>query len=130
MILLIFVLTQVKPCQAKEISVELVWKFGEVGWVEIEVEQGDYQLIVDATTRKFPAGSRLQVGWGGWAPVLRINHEEIQVLRGSGLEIKGINSGSLRVKTPEDKAAVYRGDLQLNWQNAYWQLVNRVDSED
>ncbi len=46
------------------------------------------------------------------------------------MEIKGINSGSLSVKTPEDKAAVYRGDLHLSWQNSHWQLVNRVDSED
>ena len=128
--LLILMLIQAKPCQAKEISVELVWKLGEAGWVEIKVEKGDYNLIVDTTTRKFPAGSSLQVGWGGWAPVLRINHEEFQVLRGSVLEIKGINSGSLSVKTPEDKAAVYRGDLHLSWQNSHWQLVNRVDSED
>ena len=128
--LLILVLIQAQPCQAKEISVELVWKLSEAGWVEIVVEKGDYQLIVDTTTRKFPAGSSLQVGWGGWAPVLRINHEEFQVLRGSVLEIKGINSGSLSVKTPEDKAAVYRGDLHLSWQNSHWQLVNRVDSED
>lgn len=128
--LLILMLIQAKPCQAKEISVELVWKLGQAGWVEIKVEKGDYQLIVDTTTLKFPTGSSLQVGWGGWAPVLRINHEEFQVLRGSVLEIKGINSGSLSVKTPEDKAAVYRGDLHLSWQNSHWQLVNRVDSED
>jgi stage II sporulation protein D len=128
--LLILVLIQAAPCQAKEISVELVWKLGQAGWVEIEVEKGDYRLIVDTTILKFPAGSSLQVGWGGWAPVLRINHEKFQVLRGSVLEIKGINSGSLSVKTPEDKAAVYRGDLHLSWRNSHWQLVNRVDSED
>ncbi|MFZ3131280.1 MAG: SpoIID/LytB domain-containing protein [Desulfosporosinus sp.] len=128
--LLILVLIQAATCQAQEISVELVWKLGQAGWVEIEVEKGDYRLIVDSTILKFPTGSGLQVGWGGWAPVLRINHEEFQVLRGSVLEIKGINSGSLRVKTPEDKAAVYRGDLHLSWQNSHWQLVNRVDRED
>ena len=128
--ILILVLIQAKPCQAKEISVELVWKLGQAGWVEIEVEKGDYQLIVDETIRKFPAGFSLQVGWGGWAPVVRINHEEFQAFRGSTLEIKGINPGSLSVKTPEDKAAVYRGGLGLSWQNSHWQLINRVDSED
>ncbi|MHB8076209.1 SpoIID/LytB domain-containing protein [Desulfosporosinus fructosivorans] len=128
--LLICMLIQVEPCQAKEISVELVWKLGQAGWVEIEVEKGDYQLIVDSTTRNFPAGSSIQLGWGGWTPVLRINHEEFQVLRGAVLEIKGINSGSLSVKTPEDKAVVYRGDLHLSWQNSHWKLVNRVGSED
>ncbi len=128
--LLILVLIQAATCQAKEISVELVWKLGQAGWVEIEVEKGDYRLIVDTTILKFPAGSSLQVGWGGWAPVLRINHEEFQVFRGSVLEIKGINPGSLRVKTPGAQAAVYRGDLHLSWQNSHWQLVNRVDRED
>lgn len=128
--LLILVLIQAKPCQGKEISVELVWKLGEAGWVEIEITKGDYLLIVDTTTRKFSTGSSLQVGWGGWAPVLRINHEEFQVLKGSDVEIKGINSGSLSIKKPEDKAVVYRGDLYLSWQNSHWKLVNRVDGED
>ncbi len=128
--LVIFVLIRATPCSAKEISVELVWKLGEAGWVEIEVKNGDYQLIVDTTTHKFSAGSSIQVGWGGWAPILRINHQEFQVMKGSTLEIKGSNAGSLSVKTPEDKAAVYRGDLQLSWKNSHWQLVNRVDSED
>ena len=128
--LLLLVLIPAKPCQAKEIPVELVWKLGQAGWVEVQVKKGDYVLTVNSTTLKLPAGSSLQVGWGGWTPVLRINHEEFQVLRGSALEIKEINSGSLSVKTPEDKAAVYRGDLTLDWQNSHWQLVNRLDSED
>ena len=129
MALFILVLSQATPCQAKEISVELVWKLGQAAWVEIDVEQGDYQLIVDTTTRKFPAGSTLKVGWGGWTPVLRINHEDYQVFKGSVLELRG-NPGSLRVKTPEGKDVVYRGGLQLNWQNSHWRLINRVDSED
>jgi len=128
--LLILVLMQAKPCQAKEISVELVWKLGQAGWIEIQAEKGDYQLIVDNKTQKFPAGSTLQVGWGGWGPVFRINHEKFQVLMGSTLEIKGINSDSLSVKTPQDKAAVYRGNLRLGWESSHWKIVNMVDSED
>ncbi|WP_075364565.1 SpoIID/LytB domain-containing protein [Desulfosporosinus metallidurans] len=129
--LFIFVLSQAMPCQAKEIPVELVWKLGQAGWVEIEVEQGDYQLIVDKTTLEFPTGSTLQVGWGGWAPVLRINHGEFQVSgESSVLELKRINPGSLRVKTPEGQDVVYRGGLKLNWQDSHWRLINTVDSED
>jgi stage II sporulation protein D len=130
MALFILVLSQATPCQAKEVSVELVWKLGQAGWVQIDVEQGEYQLVVDKTTLKFPAGSTLQVGWGGWAPVLRINQEEYQVFAGSVLELRVNNPGSLRVKTPEGKDVVYRGGLQLNWQNSHWRLVNKVDSED
>lgn len=128
--LLFLVLFQAAACQAKEISVELVWKYGQAGWVEIKVEEGDYRLIVDRTILKFPEGSCLQVGWGGWTPVLRINQAEFQVFKGSVLEIKGIESGSLSVKTPEKEAAVYRGDLFLSWQSDHWQLINRLDSED
>ena len=130
MILCILLLSQATPCQANEISVELVWKLGQAGWVEIEVDHGDYQLIVDKTTLKFPAGSTLQVGWGGWAPILRINRTEFQVFGGSVLELKEIKPGSLRVKSPEGKDVVYRGGLQLNWQNNHWKLINKVDSED
>ncbi|MDR3598963.1 MAG: SpoIID/LytB domain-containing protein [Desulfosporosinus sp.] len=129
-ILFILVLSQATPCHANEISVELVWKLGQAGWVEIDVVQGDYQLSLDTTTRTFPAGSTLQVGWDGWVPVVRINQEEYQVFKGPVLELKGNNSGSLRVKTPEGEEAVYRGGLQLNWQNSYWRLINQVDSED
>lgn len=128
--LFIVVLIQAAPCRAKEISVELVWKLGQAGWVQIDVEEGDYQLIVDNTTRTFPTGSTLQVGWGGWAPVLKINHEEIQVFSGSVLELREIKSGSLRIKVPEGQDVVYRGGIQLNWQNSHWRLINRVDSED
>ena len=129
-VLFILALSQATPCQAKEISVELVWKLGQAGWVEIEVEEGDYQFIVDTTIRRFPTGSTFQVGWGGWAPVFRVNHEEFQVFNGSSLELKETNLGSLRIKTPEGNAVVYRGGLQLTWLNSHWQLINRVDSED
>ncbi len=128
--LLILVLFQAAVCQAKEVSVELVWKFSQAGWVEIKVEEGDYRLIADGTILKFPKGSGLQVGWGGWTPVLRINQAEFQVLKGLVLEIKEVESGSLSIKTPGNEATVYRGDLFLSWQGDHWQLINRLDSED
>ncbi|EGW40398.1 SpoIID/LytB domain-containing protein [Desulfosporosinus sp. OT] len=130
MALFILVLSPATPCQANEISVELVWKLGQASWVEIDVEQGDYQLIVDTTTRKFPTGSTIQLGWGGWTPILRINQEDYQVSQGSVLELRGNNLGCLRVKTPEGNDVVYRGGLQMNWENGHWRLINRVDSED
>lgn len=127
---LMLVLAQASPCHAKMISVELVWNLSQAGWVQIDINKGDYQLIIDNTTLKFPAGSTLQVGWGGWTPVLRVNHDEFQVFSSSVLEVKELNSGSLSVKTPDGKNAVYRGGLQLNWQDGHWRLINLVDSED
>lgn len=130
MVSLMLVLAQPTLCQANMVSVELVWNLSQAGWVQIEIEKGDYQLKLDTGILKFPAGSTLQIGWGGWTPILRINHEEFQVFSGSDLEVKCINDGSLRVKTPGGKDAVYRGGLQLDWQDAHWRLINQVDSED
>lgn len=130
LVLLSLVLIQAAPCQARDISVELVWKLGQAGWVEINVENGDYQLNIDSVVQPFPTGSILQVGWGGWGPILRVNHEEYHVFRGSTVELKPIHSGSLRIKTPEGKTAVYRGSFQLRWQSDHWQLINRIDQEE
>lgn len=127
---LLFLLMQPAPCQATTISVELVWNFGQAGWIQIDILKGDYLLSFENTTCKIPAGSTLQVGWGGWSPVLRINHDDFQVVSGSVLEIKGLKPGSLRVKTPEGSVSSYRGDLQLNWQDGRWRLINRLDSEE
>ena len=128
--LLVLGLIQATPCQAKTVSVELVWKLGQAGWVQIDVLNGDYQLVINNTTVKFSAGSTLQVGWGGWTPVVRVNHENFQVFSGSELKISELKPGNLRVKTPEDKEVVYRGGLQLNWQEGHWRLINQLDSED
>ncbi|AFM42374.1 SpoIID/LytB domain protein [Desulfosporosinus acidiphilus SJ4] len=121
---------QAQTCQAKEISVKLVWKFGQAGWVEIQVREGSYQLVCDDKTINFPQDSTLQIGWGGWSPILRINQGDFQTLKGTRLEIKGEENGSLRVRTPDGKKAVYRGKLTMDWQRDHWQLMNQLDSED
>lgn len=127
------VLSQPAPCQAKEVSVELVWKFSQLGWVEIDVEEGSYKLIVEKTILEFPAGSTLQVGWGGWAPVLRLNHGDFQVLspsQAAKVKLKEASPGSLRVKTSSGQESVYRGELNLGWQGGHWRIINTLDSED
>ncbi|MDQ7095507.1 SpoIID/LytB domain-containing protein [Desulfosporosinus sp. PR] len=126
----VLLIGQAKTCQAKEVSVELVWKFGQAGWVEIQVERGSYQLILDKKTLDFPQGSTLQVGWGGWSPVWRINSDDYQAFKGTDLEIKETGGGNLRVKMPKGDDALYRGDMFLDWQKDHWRLVNRLDSED
>ncbi|KLU66476.1 amidase enhancer precursor [Desulfosporosinus acididurans] len=126
----LLLMNQVKICQAREISVELVWKFGQAGWVEIQAEQGLYQVVSGTMTLNFPKGSRLEVGWGGWNPILRVNESDFQIFRDTKLEIKEKDSGSLVVRTPEGKAAAYRGNLTLDWHKDHWRLVNQLDSED
>jgi stage II sporulation protein D len=127
---LVLIASQAKTSQAKEISVELVWNYSQAGWVEITVKQGSYQLCIDEKTLDFPKGSRLQVGWGGWSPILRINSDNYQILSASKIEIKSEEPGGLHIKVPEAKDTVYRGSILMNWQEDHWRLINRLDSED
>ncbi|MEM5818857.1 MAG: sporulation protein SpoIID, partial [Desulfitobacterium hafniense] len=59
--LMVSLALQAAPCQAKEIDVELVWKFKDAGWIKVEVEQGNYTLKEAGkdkqTAMPFPAGS-------------------------------------------------------------------------
>lgn len=126
----IAVFGQVAPCQAKEVSVELVWKFGQTGWAQIDVKEGSYKLSVGKSIYQFPVGSTLQLGWGGWAPVFRIDQGDFLVVPESGLKLEEVRSGTLEVKTPAGQSAVYRGGLHLAWQDAHWRMINTVDSED
>lgn len=123
------------PCQAQEISVELVWKFHDAGWVQIQVEQGSYilrEIKQDTTSESsFPSGSRLEMTWGGWTPVLKKNYNEFQIWKGS--EIQLLNQGgygSFRIRTPDGESVNYRGSLYLTWENDHWKLINRVEQED
>ncbi|MDD2235000.1 MAG: SpoIID/LytB domain-containing protein [Desulfitobacteriaceae bacterium] len=126
-ILNIFIAVQ---CLAKEVAVELVWKLGQVGWLNITVEEGPYELIADNLSCRLPAGSSLQMGWGGWAPVIRINHENFQILRGSAVELKEISKGSLKITSFKGEQFSYRGGLSLTWLSDRWKLVNHLEEED
>ena len=127
---LILFTVQAADCQAREVSVELVWHFGQAGWTQIQVEQGEYQLVMNGRTVELPEGSSLQAGWGGWSPVLIINRNDVQTLGSGALELNEVKPGSLRLTVAQEKPAVYRGSLSLNWQEDHWQLINRLDSED
>lgn len=123
------------PCQGKEISVELVWKFREAAWVQIQIEQGSYILRETIQGEKlegsFPSGSRLELAWGGWTPVLKKNYNEFQIWRGSSCELMDQGShGVFSILTPDGQRVRYRGSLSLNWESDHWKLINRVEQED
>ena len=117
-------------CMAKEVAVELVWKFGQAGWLNITIEQGQYEITTASFKSEFPGGSSLQVGWGGWAPVLRLNHENYQILRGSTVQLTEISKGTMKITTPQGEQASYRGGLSLTWLGDRWKLINNLEEED
>ncbi|HWQ73183.1 MAG TPA: SpoIID/LytB domain-containing protein [Desulfitobacteriaceae bacterium] len=117
-------------CLAKEVAVELVWKLGQVGCLNVSVEEGSYELKTNKFSGEFPAGSSLQVGWGGWAPVVRINQEDFQILRGPGIELREISAGSLKITSFNGEQFSYRGSLSLTWMSDRWKLVNYLEEED
>ncbi|MFZ3373899.1 MAG: SpoIID/LytB domain-containing protein [Desulfitobacteriaceae bacterium] len=129
MLLNLFITSQ---CLAKEVVVELVWKFGQTGWLNITIEQGQYEIITATYTGKFPEGSSLQVGWGGWAPVLRLKQEDYQLLRGATVQLTEISQGkgTLKITSQQGEQASYRGGLSLTWLGDHWKLINNLEEED
>lgn len=126
-------------CSAKQIGVELVWNYGQAGWVEISVLEGSYTLVVgDEQNGRMgegivqEAGSKMQLGWGGWAPVWRLNEEEFNVFRYSKVEIwpESLTGSSFQVRTPEGRTARYRGGLVMSWEGDHWKLINYLEDED
>ncbi|HHY26489.1 MAG TPA: SpoIID/LytB domain-containing protein [Desulfitobacterium dehalogenans] len=134
-LLMVAFVLQAAPCQAKEIDVELVWKFKEAGWIKVQVEQGNYTLKeVDKDKQietPFPAGSALELTWGGWSPALKKNYDPFQIWRGKELELnrKG-EYGSFLVQTPDGQKVSYRGSLKIRWEDGGCKLINRVEQED
>ncbi|MHB1653382.1 MAG: SpoIID/LytB domain-containing protein [Desulfitobacteriaceae bacterium] len=116
------------PCQAKEVNVELVWKLGQAGWVEVVIQEGQYQLRADTVTQSLGPGSSLQFGWGGFAPIWRVNQGPFQFASSAQFEING--SGSFLIHTPEGVQTAYRGGLTLSWARDHWKLTNKLDDED
>lgn len=134
-ILFINLIFGVYPCQGKEISVELVWKFRDAGWIQVQIEQGSYRLKEANQGKKsespFPSGSRLEMTWGGWTPVLKRNYNEFQIWRGSEIELISQGSqGVFQILTPDGQRVSYRGSLSLSWEGDHWKLVNRIEQED
>lgn len=116
-----------ETCDAS-IQVQLVWKFGQAGWVEVKINDGEYLLKSGAKNIKLEPGSTLQLGWGGWAPVYRVNQASFQTATPSKFDLKG--AGSFSILTPEGTRTSYRGELTAEWAGDHWKLANGLDKED
>lgn len=132
---IVALVAQATPCQAKEIDVELVWKFKGAGWIKVQVEQGNYLLKEvykdNQTETPFPGGSTVELTWGGWSPALKKNHNPFQIWDGKEIElIRQGEYGTFQVQTPDGQRVSYRGSLRIRWEDGSCKLVNRVDQED
>lgn len=115
-------------CLAKDIGVELIWKFPEAGWLEVQVKQGSYELSYNGTKQVLESGDSYKVGQSGLLKFLQIRNQIIV------LDEKVINmvsdNGIFMVREPDKDWVSYRGSLQINKQGVFWKLVNTLDSED
>ncbi|NMA68369.1 MAG: SpoIID/LytB domain-containing protein [Desulfitobacterium sp.] len=131
---LFFLIFSGGTCKAEEIEVELVWKFKDAGWVLIQIEEGNYILREphnDSSLENFPSGSRLEITWGGWSPVIKKDYNFFQSWEGKEMELllQG-EEGSFSVSTPDGQKVSYRGSLRLGWKDGGVYLVNKVERED
>lgn len=131
-----------KSCIAREIPVELVWNFKDAGWLGVSIEAGNYRLIVvnEKTGGKLTVptketactpGSSFECGWGGFAPIFRLEDKPFEIWRGAEIELRTLDSnGVFKVQTPDGKAVRYRGSLLLSWKGDHWSLINLIDQEE
>lgn len=135
MVLFIFLaVLQARSCLAQEIPVQLVWKFKDVGWIGVSIEEGRYRLTEfneKTTETPFPAGSSFACAWGGVAPIFRLNDKPFQIWRGTQIELRALDStGVFKIRTPDGKSDSYRGSLLLSWKGDHWSLINQIDREE
>ncbi|KUO66982.1 MAG: sporulation protein SpoIID [Gracilibacter sp. BRH_c7a] len=115
-------------CLAKNISVELVWKFPDSGWLEVEVTQGIYHLSYNEANELLQPGESYYVGQSGLTKFIQI-HNQLIILDKKTIQMV-TNNGVFKVREPDKDWLSYRGDLQITEQGIPWKLVNTLDSED
>ncbi len=116
-------------CLAKNIGVELIWKFPEAGWLEVEVRQGSYDFSYNGTNLVLKTGDSYKLGQSGLTKYLQI-HNQLIILDEKDINMVTTNNGIFRIREPEKDWLSYRGNLQIAKQGIRWKLLNTLDSED
>ncbi|RNC29699.1 MAG: Amidase enhancer [Candidatus Dichloromethanomonas elyunquensis] len=118
-----------KVCYAEKVTVDLVWKFPQPGWLEMEVRQGVYQLSYDNVKTNLQAGENLKIGQSGLA-VFVYQNQNLSVLDKPLIRFTTQNNGIFRVREPGKDWISYRGNLVVTKEGLNWKLANTLDSED
>lgn len=116
-------------CFARSIGIELIWKFPEPGWIEVEVREGTYRLSYDGIDQTLHAGEGFKVGQSGLNSFLQIDNQLI-VLDEKTMDIVTDYVGVFRVREPDKDWLSYRGELRVAKEGLGWKLTNTLDSED
>jgi len=116
-------------CHADEIKVNLVWKFPEPKWLEIEITEGVYKLSFDEENMSLKSGEKFILGQGSLARFISINNN-LRVINNPAIILTTHNHGVFRIREPGKDWVSYRGSLTVSKENLSWELINTVDRED
>lgn len=116
-------------CYARDVTVELIWKFPEPGWLEFEVTQGSYTLEYNKSTQIITVGEKVIIGQSSLTVFLSSNNALV-ILDEPKVRFLTSNKGIFRIREPNRDWISYRGDLELAREGMYWKLFNTLDSED
>lgn len=114
--------------QAKEITVELVWQFPEVSWLEIEPAQGDYLLKYDNQTVSLSPGKSMKLGRSSMENFLLMGDKMI-LLNDTEIILTARDSGIIRIRQPQGDWRSYRGNLTAKNNGYIWKIYNTLDQE-
>lgn len=114
---------------AKEITVELIWKFPEASWLELEVREGAYDVRYNQKSITLETGQSIKLGQSGLTEYI-VKGNELEILENTILELSAKNSGIFRLREPDKDWVSYRGNLTITKEGMNWKLANTLDSED
>jgi len=116
-------------CFAEQVTVDLIWKFPQPGWVEIEITEGIYDVGYNQINHTLQAGENIQAGQSSlYAFVFR--DQKISVLEEPRIRFSTKDNGILRIREPGKDWVSYRGNLVIQRDGIHWKLANTLDRED
>ncbi|HHV65829.1 MAG TPA: SpoIID/LytB domain-containing protein [Peptococcaceae bacterium] len=113
----------------QDVTVELIWKFPEPGWLEFEVVEGSYNLEYNKSKQKLAVGEKIKVGQSGLT-VFLINKNNFVILEEPNIKFLTSNKGIFRVREPNKDWVSYRGNLEITKEGLFWKLFNQLGRED
>ncbi len=126
--IILYALCAPRIAGAGEVTVNLVWKFPDAGWVEIEPTQGQYSLRYNDKVINLEPGQSFKAARSSLTPFIIINNDII-ILEKREVKFTAHQNGIFRVREPGKDWASYRGDLTLTAQGVTWKLANTLDQE-
>ncbi len=116
-------------CFAEDITVELIWKFPEPKWLEIEIQQGVYELKYNKLSLSLGVSESFKIGQSGLAEFLWKDNR-LEILDEPAVKVSTEDKGIFRIREPGKDWISYRGNLIISKAGMNWKIYNTLDSED